>query len=158
MMEYKGVVIPLQDYNDLVKRVAIAELLLTQEREKRPEMIFEPGKITINPIKAGSNPVSPIPALTEDEARAIEEKALDTYGPPAQILMAYEEMGELMKELSKHERGKDNNLQIAEEIADVRIMLEQMALLFGVEQDCDRIRYEKLIRLKERLSHAEHSH
>lgn len=153
-MEYKEVVIPLQDYNDLVKRVAIAELLLKLERRE---------KIIINPtiadvISEGKFSVQPVPALTEDEARSIEEKALDTYGPPAQILMAYEEMGELMKELSKHERGKDNNLQIAEEIADVRIMLEQMALLFGVEKDCDKIRYEKLMRLKERLSHAEHSH
>lgn len=157
MMENIDVVVPLREYNALVERAAIAEFLLIQEREKRPEMIMEPGKITINPTRAGSIPVSPVPALTEDESRAIEERALDTYGPPAQILMAYEEMGELMKELSKHERGKDNNLQIAEEIADVRIMLEQMALLFGVEKDCDRIRYEKLIRLKERLSHAEHS-
>ena len=48
-------------------------------------------------------------------------------GPDAQTLMAFEEMAELQKELCKHARGKHNRSAVAEEIADVQIMLEQMA-------------------------------
>ena len=42
------------------------------------------------------------------------------------IHIFFEEMSELQKELCKHDRGKDNREAIAEEIADVQIMLEQM--------------------------------
>lgn len=52
--------------------------------------------------------------------------AVETYGAQAQTLMVFEEMSELQKELCKHARGKDNQEAIAEEIADVQIMLGQM--------------------------------
>lgn len=55
---------------------------------------------------------------------ALYRLALDTFGPDAQTLMMFEEMSELQKELCKHARGKDNREAIAEEIADVQIMLE----------------------------------
>lgn len=141
--EITSIVIPLREYDELLERALRAEMLLSQNPEGAELLkMYKP---------------APVAQLANDEARAIELEALDTYGAPAQILMVYEEMGELMKELSKNQRGKDNNLQIAEEIADVRIMLEQMALLFGIERDCERFRYAKLMRLKDRLSHAEHS-
>jgi len=40
-----------------------------------------------------------------------------------QYIMLFEEMAELTKEISKHMRGKQNQTEIAEEIADVQIML-----------------------------------
>ena len=43
--------------------------------------------------------------------------------------MMFEEMAELQKELCKNARGKDNRAEIAEEIADVHIMLDQMEIL-----------------------------
>lgn len=64
---------------------------------------------------------------------AVYRAALDTYGAQAQTIIAMEEMAELTKELSKNLRGANNTAQIAEEIADVRIMLDQMALLHGCE-------------------------
>ena len=60
------------------------------------------------------------------------EKALAYYGPEAQIKMLYEEMAELQLAVCKNGRGADNLDNIAEEIADVGIMLDQMRLLFDV--------------------------
>ena len=66
-------------------------------------------------------------------AREILSYALKTYGAEAQTLMVMEEMSELTKELCKHARGADNTDAIAEEIADVYIMLNQMEILHKVE-------------------------
>lgn len=77
--------------------------------------------------------------------------ALELWGAEAQTVMVFEEMSELQKELCKHARGKDNREAIAEEIADVRIMLDQMCIL----HDCDElaVNYEgkKLQRLRQRI-------
>lgn len=86
--------------------------------------------------------------ITVDEKK-IYRAALDKWGAEAQTLMVMEEMAELQEELCKHARGKDNRCQIAEEIADVQIMLEQMMLLHGCEQEAADYRIIKLLRLKE---------
>ncbi len=82
---------------------------------------------------------------------SILKKALDTYGAEAQTLMAFEEMSELQKELCKHALGADNRENIAEEIADVLIMLEQMMMLYSFKEAVERYRDEKIKRLAERL-------
>lgn len=81
---------------------------------------------------------------------AIYIKALDTYGAQAQTMMCMEEMSELQKELCKHARGADNVHQIAEEIADVRIMLDQMELLHGCGVLVADYEQVKLLRLEKR--------
>lgn len=58
------------------------------------------------------------------------QRALDTYGSTLQIVVMMEEMSELQKELCKYLRGRGSFEHIAEEIADVEIMLEQMKMLF----------------------------
>ena len=70
--------------------------------------------------------------------------------PPSQTLMCMEEMSELQKELCKHARGADNVRQIAEEIADVRIMLDQMELLHGCGVLVADYEQVKLLRLEKR--------
>lgn len=82
---------------------------------------------------------------------AILRKALETYGSLAQINMVFEEMSELQKELCKHLRGKDNLAEIAEEIADVEIMLSQMKYLFDCENTVKNYRQQKVERLAHRL-------
>ncbi|BFL38698.1 hypothetical protein K400107F7_03480 [Agathobaculum massiliense] len=77
--------------------------------------------------------------------------ALSTYGAEAQTLMVMEEMSELQKELCKHARGKDNQLSIAEEIADVLIMLDQMMILHDCESIVAQYKQEKLERLENRI-------
>ena len=79
------------------------------------------------------------------------QRALDTYGSALQIVVMMEEMSELQKELCKYLRGKYSPASIAEEIADVEIMLEQMKMLFCCADDVHDVRRKKVERLKERL-------
>ena len=62
----------------------------------------------------------------------ILKKAIDTYGINAQLDMCVEEMSELTKEICKHKRGANNRDSIIEEIADVSIMIEQLKLMFNI--------------------------
>lgn len=79
--------------------------------------------------------------------------ALNYYGNRPQIDMAIEEMSELTKELLKNRRGKENRSQIADEMADVYIMLEQLKFIFGVDETELKVNAEfKLQRLNERLN------
>lgn len=80
------------------------------------------------------------------------QKAIDTYGKDAQLWMVIEEMSELSKEICKFKRGKDNFLEIADEMADVYIMLEQLKKLCAVPQDLIQQRIDfKFDRLRKRL-------
>lgn len=79
------------------------------------------------------------------------QRALDTYGSLPQIVMVFEEMSELQKELCKYLRGKYSPASIAEEIADVEIMIEQMKMLFCCADEVRDVRRRKVERLKERL-------
>lgn len=83
--------------------------------------------------------------------REVFETALKTWGTCAQIVMVFEEMSELQKELCKSVRGKDNAEQISEEIADVQIMLEQMIILYNCGDAVKEYRRSKVERLKIRL-------
>lgn len=81
--------------------------------------------------------------------------ALDTFGAYAQTVVAIEELSELQKELCKAIRtgisDPENRDHIAEEIADVYIMLEQMEALFDVSEDVPLYRIAKIDRLGKRL-------
>jgi len=89
------------------------------------------------------------------------KRAVNTYGETPQIHMAIEEMSELTKELCKVMRyadPKDSDAakklediheHIKEEIADVKIMLAQMELIFG---SADEYEEQKLERLCKRLN------
>jgi len=91
---------------------------------------------------------------SDTSAWEIYRLALDTWGAEAQTLMLFEEMSELQKEVCKFVRGKDTRAAIAEEIADVTIMLRQMEILFECETLAeDYVRY-KTARLRERLAEA----
>lgn len=81
----------------------------------------------------------------------IYERALAHYGAEAQTLMMFEEMSELQKELCKRSRGADNIDAIAEEIADVEIMLEQMKILHDCKSGVTYHKLRKLERLAERM-------
>lgn len=86
--------------------------------------------------------------MTRDE---ILKNALQHYGANSQRIVAIEEMSELIKELCKVSRGEENAAHIAEEIADVRIMLDQMEILFDCRKQVEMIETGKLERLRKRL-------
>ena len=77
--------------------------------------------------------------------------AIDTYGKQSQLTVAMEEMAELTKELSKNIRGNDNIFAIAEETAEVLIMLEQIQMIFGNRRQVEEFRQQKIRRLANRL-------
>ena len=91
--------------------------------------------------------------MTEKE-RAVFQKALKTWGGEAQVLCLLEEMAELQDALCKHKRGRRTLEDIAEEIANVEIMLDQMKLLFHIEKEAEAQRARKIARVEERLNHS----
>lgn len=75
--------------------------------------------------------------------------ALEYYGNDPQVDVAIEEMSELIKELLKNRRGKENRSMIADEMADVYIMLEQLKFIFGINETELKVNAEfKIQRLK----------
>ena len=88
---------------------------------------------------------------TVDDEQLIYETALNKWGKENQTRMMFEEMAELQKELCKEARGEDNADAIAEEIADVKIMLEQMMILHNCKDMVEMQMKRKLQRLKKRL-------
>lgn len=89
--------------------------------------------------------------LEATDTPKIYRAALDTFGAEAQTKMLFEEIGELMAAICQYSRGRDKVAHVAEEIADVRIMLNQMAVLFGCEDEVERQRRYKLRRLEQRI-------
>lgn len=89
--------------------------------------------------------------MAEYTEQDVLRSAIDTYGAVMQITVAFEEMSELQKELCKYLRGSGSQENIAEEIADVEIMMEQMKMLFNCEDSVRRVRGQKVKRLKERM-------
>lgn len=78
--------------------------------------------------------------------------ALQKWGDGPQVAMVFEEMAELQKELCKHMRGADNVDHIAEEIADVHIMLEQMMILHDCRELVEAWKSKKPERLERRIN------
>ena len=77
--------------------------------------------------------------------------AVSTWGKDAQAKMLLEEMAELQKEICKAWRGKDNEVEIAEEVADVEVMLAQIKMIFGIDASVGVYRDAKIERLRQRL-------
>ena len=92
-------------------------------------------------------------AENKDE-KAVLRAAVEKWGKEAQTKMVLEEMSELQKEICKNWRGQNNEDSIAEEIADVEIVLEQLKIIFGCAGKVHAHRIRKMKRLKERLQAA----
>lgn len=75
--------------------------------------------------------------------------AVQTWGKEAQTDMMIEEMAELTKAILNERRGRDHN--IAEEMADIRIMLAQMEIIFQNAGEVEQRFGEKIARLDQRL-------
>lgn len=86
-------------------------------------------------------------------ADELYRQTIEECGEENQHWIAVEEMSELAKEISKHQRNKGSKLNIIEEMADVEIMLEQLRIMHGIsEKDVQRAIYEKEIRLMKNLN------
>lgn len=90
-----------------------------------------------------------------ERQEALLQRAINVFGEEAQQKMAIEEMAELQKEICKLWRGFDNHKDLAEEIADVKIMLEQLEIMFDLQPCVHYFMERKLERLKARLDAME---
>ena len=95
--------------------------------------------------------------MNDTEKVILYTKVMEAWGINAQVDMVMEETGEMLAALGKGKRGRVSKEEIITELADVSIMMEQMAVFFGL----DEFRAEKerkLLRLKGRLEKWEAEH
>jgi hypothetical protein len=81
---------------------------------------------------------------------SIYERALDKWGIENQIKICIEELAELIQVLAKHGRKINGTSieKIAEEIADVELMIEQMKIAFKIYKDVEKWKDVKIKRLE----------
>lgn len=92
--------------------------------------------------------------MIDKEEKDICQKAIDKFGIHNQLWMMAEECGELINAIAKINRSRTTLADVITELADVSIMIEQMALFYGYE-DFEREKERKLKRLEKRISQCE---
>lgn len=85
--------------------------------------------------------------MNNDDKKAVYEEAIAFFGDESQKIMAIEEMSELTKELTKELRNRGNVENIADELADVEIMLAQLKKIYDIHETVERHKEFKLNRL-----------
>ena len=128
--------------------------MMTEMVKGKP--LDQAAKISNQAIAQALGGLPPVKMHCSVLAQQVLKKAIEKWGTDSQILMFFEEVGELMQAISKiyRDKGKgEYDLAIlAEEIADVEIMLEQLKVIFGVEELARNIYRLKLKRLEEMLN------
>ena len=89
--------------------------------------------------------------FNELERSKIYESAWKKWGAEMQSTVAIEEMSEVQKEICKVLRGKGNRENLAEEIADATIMLEQIQQIFNIKASAESWVDYKVAKLKKEL-------
>jgi NTP pyrophosphatase (non-canonical NTP hydrolase) len=93
--------------------------------------------------------------MKEDQEKQILNRAVTFFGDESQKIMAIEEMSELIKELTKELRSRGDVEHIAEEIADVEIMLSQLKIIYNVHDKVASVRDYKLNRISKIMDELE---
>jgi hypothetical protein len=88
--------------------------------------------------------------MTESQ-RNIYEEVVKKCGIEHQLIICIEELSELQKEICKYLRTGEHLQELAEEMADVEICLDQIQLYFHLCKEVQKQKAGKLIRLEERL-------
>lgn len=84
--------------------------------------------------------------ITRDQMQSVLKKVANHFGLKAQIGKTVEELVELTHEVVKANKGEENLPCIIEEIADVENMLDQLKILYGIEDEVREIRWQKMVR------------
>ena len=91
-----------------------------------------------------------------DQRAQTYTNALLRFGKANQLIVALEELSECQKEVCKVMRGESNLDHLAEEIADATIMLEQIRLIFAVDDlVCEKMD-QKVTRLDDKMRKEAH--
>jgi len=83
-------------------------------------------------------------------------RAIASWGEEFQRQLAVGELNELAAALTRYNLGRENSDEVASEMADVYIMLEQVELMLGNMEQVEAYRSKKLERLRGRLEEREH--
>ena len=75
--------------------------------------------------------------------------AIQTFGAQNQQIVAIEELSELQKEITKLLRGQGGLINLAKEIADVEIVIEQLKVIYGMRAEISQYKVLKNQRLLE---------
>lgn len=94
-----------------------------------------------------------IDSIESSEYIQILSAAIKHYGAAMQEDIAIEEMSELTQAIIHFRRGREHN--IAEEIADVEIMLEQLKIIYQCAPLTEHYKAVKIARLQERIENNE---
>ena len=73
------------------------------------------------------------------------------FGKVYEMNVAIEEMGELIQALTKVIRGKPDFDNVAEEIADVEIAMEELKYAFNNANQVKEWKHRKILRLSEKI-------
>ena len=108
----------------------------------------------LNGVRAEKKATGEMNKINYEDRKKVYQAALNKWGADLQTMMAVEEMSELTKEICKIKRGKMDLDALADEIADVTIMLEQLREIYGLNDAvCDHMD-AKILRLQRRVGGA----
>ena len=108
----------------------------------------------LNGVRAEKKATVEMNKINYEDRKKVYQAALWKWGADLQTMMAVEEMSELTKEICKIKRGKMDLDAMADEIADVTIMLEQLREIYGLNDAvCDHMD-AKILRLQSRVGGA----
>ena len=108
----------------------------------------------LNGVRAEKKATVRMNKINYEDRKKVYQAALRKWGADLQTMMAVEEMSELTKEICKIKRGKMDLDALADEIADVTIMLEQLREIYGLNDAvCDHMD-AKILRLQSRVGGA----
>ena len=109
----------------------------------------------LNGVRAEKKATVEMNKINYEDRKNVYQAALRKWGVDLQTMMAVEEMSELTKEICKIKRGKMDLDSLADEIADVTIMLEQLREIYGLNDAvCDHMD-AKILRLQSRVGGTE---
>lgn len=80
--------------------------------------------------------------------------ALNLWGEDFQKSMFHEEIGEVLTAMSHEMRGRCGKAAVLEELADLQIMLNQMVVLYGTDDEFKDIINAKLTRMINRIERS----
>ncbi len=89
--------------------------------------------------------------MTYEERAKVYDQALETFGRENQLIVALEELSECQKEICKALREQHDLTNLAEEVADATIVLEQVRRIFGIDNVKDWWINRKVERLQHRI-------
>lgn len=135
--------------NDTIRRKDFYKSLV--EIRDRYEAMGDP--ILASTINEAIINLRDFPAANADRV-AVYAEALATFGVETQLVVALEELSELQKEICKALRGFTHPAELAEELADATIMLEQLRYIFSVGPVAENIMANKVARLRQRIEEA----